>query len=498
MSESGNIGRWLERHASFTPDKTAIAFADRSISYVALDRWASGLAAALATDHGIGRGDRVAWLGLNRPETIALLFACARLGAILVPLNWRLAEAELAFIVEDCAPGVIACDETFGDTARAIAGARPMVSGDGLSDVLPDTPATQWPGTISDPLLVVYTSGTTGRPKGTVLDQYALLFNALNSLDMHAMTSHDRVLVVLPLFHVGGLNIQLTPALYCGATVHLHERFDPAATLTAIETARPDLLVLVPATMDALRHQPRWTDADLSSLRMLTTGSSVVPLELIQCFEDRGVSVIQVYGSTETCPIAAYQRPGEGRTLPLSTGRVALHSEVRLVDRDGHPVEGAGRDGEIQVRGPHVMRGYWNRPEETAAVLKDGWFSTGDIGRFDAAGNLYFQDRLKRMIISGGENIYAAEIERVLHTIDGIQEACVVGRADEHWGEVPVAAIVPRAGMALSEDAIRQVLGRELARFKHPKAYHFVAELPRNAMGKVIADEVRSMIESAD
>jgi fatty-acyl-CoA synthase len=206
---------------------------------------------------------------------------------------------------------------------------------------------------------------------------------------------------------------------------------------------------------------------------------------------------VQVYGSTETCPIAAYQRPGEGGTLPLSTGRVGLHSEVRLVDRVGDVVKGAGRDGQIQVRGPHVMRGYWNRPEETASVMTDGWFSTGDIGNFDADGNLYFQDRLKRMIVSGGENIYSAEIERVLHTIDGIAEACVVGRPDQHWGEVPVAAIVAKQGMAPTEDHIRQVLSRELARFKHPKAYHFVDDLPRNAMGKVIADEVRAMIADA-
>lgn len=319
MSEPGNIARWLERHASFTPEKTAIAFAGGEISYTDLDRWSAMLAASLADDHGISRGDRVAWLGLNRPEMIALLFACARLGAILVPLNWRLAEAELTFIVDDCTPDLVACDQAFADTARAIAGPRPVFDDIEPSDEDSVGPSRNWPGTIEDPLLVVYTSGTTGRPKGTVLDQQALLFNALNSLDMHAMTAHDRVLVVLPLFHVGGLNIQLTPALYCGATVHLHERFDPAATLAAIEAVRPDLLVLVPATMDALRRHPRWAQADLSSLRMLTTGSSVVPVELIGRFEDRGVSVVQVYGSTETCPIAAYQRPGEGgpcRTAP--------------------------------------------------------------------------------------------------------------------------------------------------------------------------------------
>ncbi len=490
-----NIARWLARHAAFQPDAPAIVYEDAApISYGELHRRAGAMAAHLADAHTIRPGDRIAWLGFNDPAMLVLLFACARLGAILVPLNWRLTPAELGYIAADCTPKVLFHD---GDHA-GIAG--DIVTGPDGCPALPAPPCNKTQGApapdagrLGDPLLIVYTSGTTGRPKGAVLDQRALLANALNSIDMHGLTAADTVLVVLPLFHVGGLNIQLTPALYAGATVHLHARFDPDAVLAAIEAVRPDLLVLVPATMTALTGDPAWEAADFSCLRMLTTGSTIVPVELIARFEARGISVIQVYGSTETCPIATYQRPGDCRTRPDATGRPALLSEVRIVDDAGRPVRAPETPGEIQVRGDHVMQGYWNNPEATREALKDGWFASGDIGRIDASGELVFEDRKSNVIISGGENIYPAEIERVCRAVDGVEEIAVVGVPDAKWDEVPAAAIVS-AGGPEAIDAVRTRLEAELARFKHPKHFIAIEALPRNAMGKVVAEDVRALV----
>lgn len=493
-----NIGRWLDHHAFFRPRAPAIVLEDgREITYGELDRQAGALAGHLAGALGIGHGDRVAYLGFNRPEMVALLFACARLGAILAPLNRRLAQAELAFIAGDCTPKALFHDGAHAEAAGAVCGARAdcrACAVESLGELAPSqTPDV---GRLGDPVLIVYTSGTTGRPKGAVLDQRALLVNALNSIDMHALTQADRVLVALPLFHVGGLNIQLTPALYAGAQVHLHARFDPGAVLDAIETVRPQLLVLVPATMQALMAQARWADADLTSLRMLTTGSTIVPVELIGAFEARGVSVIQVYGSTETCPIATYQRPGDGRTSPRSCGRAALLSEIRIVDDQGLPVAAPGMQGEIEVRGAHVMRGYWNDAAATAAALRDGWFATGDLGALGTDGVLTFRDRKSNVVITGSENVYPAEIERVLRDLEGVADAAVVGLEDETWGEVPAAALVC-PGAPPAPAAIRERLDAELARFKHPRHVVVLDALPRNAMGKAVAADVRAAIIAA-
>ncbi|MCP5083548.1 MAG: long-chain fatty acid--CoA ligase [Alphaproteobacteria bacterium] len=489
VSGTGNIAGWL---AKGEPGRTALSFENgQSWTYRELDQWAAAIAAHLAADHQVSKGDRVAFLGFNHPGMIALLFACARLGAILVPLNWRLAEAELGFILQDSSPKVLFCSEEFEQTAHAICQDVENVSA--LSALSAPEEAVPNSGAMGDDLLIVYTSGTTGRPKGAVLSQRALLANAEGSIHMHQMTASDRVLVVLPLFHVGGLNIALTPALYAGATVHLHGKFDPAETLDAVQTFRPHILVLVPATLQAIMAQPNWPGA-LTGLRMLTTGSMIVPLPLIEAYEDQGISVVQVYGSTETCPVAAYTTPGEGKSNPRSTGRAGCRSEVRIMTPDGAPAR-LGEDGEIEVKGEHLMTGYWRRPEETEAAFRDGWYRTGDIGALDDTDNLYFRERSKHMIISGGENIYPAEIERVLAAVPGIAECAVCAIPDPKWGEVPAAVLVLVPGQeAPSADSLDAALNAQLARFKHPKTMKFADALPRNVMGKVVHDDLRALI----
>jgi fatty-acyl-CoA synthase len=485
---------WLERHADFSPDRIALEFEDRSLSWSMLCRDTRRLATVLA-GLGVGPGERVAHLGYNSPEFLSLLFACARLGALLVPLNWRLAGPEHARILADAEPRLLLHDGDFASAASALAAIRALH----LDDVAArgDDAAEHRGNGASEhsPVLIVYTSGTTGRPKGAVLTQGALAWNAVNAAHMHDLTSDDHVLTTLPMFHVGGLNIQTVPALHAGARVTLHRRFDPAATLAAIASGRPSLMVLVPAQIAALLAHPLWRETDLTCLRLLTTGSQIVPPHLIEAVHARGVPVIQVYGSTETAPIALYQTRRDAFIAVGSCGKPALHGEARIIDRDGKDVA-QGERGEILIRGPHVMAGYWRDPAATAAALHDGWFHTGDIGHVDADGFYWIDERKHDVIISGGENIYPAELEAILNADPRIVEAAVVARPDPRWGEVPVAVIVCSAGASLEAADTLALFQDRVARFKHPRDVVFVPELPKNALGKVLRHVLRAKVSS--
>jgi fatty-acyl-CoA synthase len=297
---------------------------------------------------------------------------------------------------------------------------------------------------------------------------------------------------VIPLFHVGGLNFQTTPALLAGATVTLHPRFEPAAWLSDVARLRPTTSVLVPATMQAVIADSAWPTADLSSLRMLVTGSAVVPPRLIEAFHARGVPVCQVYGLTETGPIAVHQRPEDALTHLGSTGLEAALTEARIVDADDRDVEG-GRSGELLLRGPNVFRAYWRNATATESAFDNaGWFRTGDVGHRLPDGHIVIDDRVKDMVISGGENVYPAEVEQVLSTSPELQEVAVVGAPDERWGEVLVAVAVRVPGSAVSEADVLALCDGRLARFKQPRRVVFVDQLPRNAMGKVLKHELRA------
>ncbi len=500
-----SIDRWIEAHARFTPNKPALVFGPETLTYGDLAAAIGRVAAWLKADHRIGRGDRVAYLGLNAPDQLLLLFAAARLGAMLVPLNWRLAPPELAHAVGDAGAALVVHQPAFAATLAAMAASGtmpPAHASDPAGGGLVAQTADRFPlhpnageGAKDDPLLIVYTSGTTGRPKGAVLTQGALETNALNAIHMQEMTGADTVLTVLPMFHVGGLNIQTTPALYAGARVILHDRFSPAATLAAIRDARPTLTVLVPATLSALIAHPGWERTDLSSLRAVATGSSDVPHMLMRAFIRRGVPVLQVYGATETGPVAIYQRRTDADTEFGAIGRAGLHTHARIMV-DGRQAE-PGEIGEIELKGGNITRGYWNRPDADAEAFRGDWFRTGDLGLADETGVFWFKDRLKNVIISGGENIYPAELERVLGEMEGLKEAAVVGVPDLRWGESPVAVVVREDGEGPSAETVLAGFDGRLARYKHPKSVVFAEVLPRNALGKIQLDKVRKMAEDA-
>jgi fatty-acyl-CoA synthase len=408
---------------------------------------------------------------------LVLLLALARLGAILVPLNWRLTAAEHRVILEDCRPRWIFCGDEFREHCRDLA--VPI-------GALAEGSDAELPGTDADDILIVYTSGTTGKPKGAVLTQSALLWNGFNSIQAHDLGQSDHVLSALPLFHVGGLNNQTLPALMAGATVTLHRRFEPAQWLADVAARRPTISLLVPAAMQAVVGHPAWARTDLSSLKMLNAGSMVIPDSLLRAFCDRGVPVGQIYGCTETAPIAIVLLKEDAVRKLGSAGKAAAHCEVKLVE------------GEIWVRGPNVMRCYWNDEAATrAALTPDGWFRTGDLARVDEEGYYWVVGRSKDVVISGGENIYPAELENVLADCPQIAEAAVIGVEDQKWGEVALAFVVRKKDAALSEDQVLGLFRDRLARYKHPRRVVFLDSLPKNAMGKVQKFELKRMLKEA-
>ena len=482
-----NLSRIVERHAQFSPHQVALHWHGQDTDYQALWQQVEASTSALLAA-GVRHGDRLAWLGLNDPRMLVTLFALARIGAILLPLNYRLAAAEHRQILTHAGARWLLADAHYGEAAQSLAQG---VAWQSLPTPPWPMPAAQRPsapdaallcGDDDAPVLLVYTSGTSGQPKGAVHTQAGLVWNCVNAAHAQELSAQDRVLTVLPLFHVGGLCIQTLPALHAGATVRLHRRFDAAAWIADVQAWRPQLSVMVPATMRTVLEHPDWGAADLSSLRMVVAGSSVVPRGLIDGFHARDIPVGQVYGATETGPVSIYLRRGDAMRVPGAAGRAGLHVQVRLVDAAGCDVA-AGAVGEIWIRAPNLMRGYWQEPEHPS--FQQGWFHSGDLARQDADGFYWVVGRSTDMIISGGENIYPAEIENLLAASADIAEVAVVGQKDPAWGEVAVAVVVPVAGAHPTEHDVLQLLEGRIARFKMPRRVVFRSALPKTALGKV-------------
>jgi fatty-acyl-CoA synthase len=505
---------WIRRRADVTPEKPALIYEGAVISYADLSDRIDRLSRVLISGLGVRHGDRVAYLGLNSPEQLALLFACARTGAMLLPLNWRLAAAEHTQLINHAQPLVLFAEKEFAghiDAEREQFASVSLVvfgeAGEGWQSfaeaeraamagaALPDTS----PANEEDGLLLCYTSGTTGIPKGAVLSQKALFWNAQNSIDMHSLTSDDTVLTTLPMFHVGGLNIQTLPALYVGATVIVLRRFEPDQFFRALADHPVTLTLAVPTMMLAIMADPRWAASAseiAAKLRSISIGSTTVPENLITEVCEQGIPLIQVYGSTETAPIAAYIHPQDAARKPASTGKTAAHCELRIAGNDGAEAA-TGEKGEILVRGHNVMTKYWRDAGSTEASFTGEWFHTGDIGHFDDEGFLYVDGRLKDMIISGGENIYPAAIESLLSERPEIEEVAVVGRPDDYWGEVAVAVVVAADGHEVDDEKIMAYCKERIAHFACPRDVITVGQLPRNAMGKVLKEELRDQVFGA-
>ncbi|WP_435174539.1 acyl-CoA synthetase [Actinacidiphila sp. bgisy145] len=484
------IGSWPARRARKTPHRTALIHGEHHHSYADLHERTTRLAHALRAA-GIRRGDRVAYLGPNHPAYLETLFATGILGAVFVPLNTRLAAAEIAYQLQDS--GVRALLH-----ASSLAGLVPaevpwtVEIGPVYEDLLAAAATEPIDETVApDELcLIMYTSGTTGRPKGAMLTHGNLTWNAVNVLVDHDLTADERALVSAPLFHTAGLNMLTLPVLLKGGACVLVESFDPAATLALIERHQISFMFGVPTMFDLVARQSGWEQADLSSLRLLTCGGAPVPAALIHTYQQRGLTFLQGYGMTEAAPGTLFLDAEHAVSKAGSAGVPHFFSDVRVLGPGGRPVP-AGELGEVVVRGPHVGPGYWGLPEETAAALHDGWFHSGDAARVDADGYVTIADRIKDMYISGGENVYPAEVEDALLALPGVAECAVIGVADERWGESGRAFVVPAQGAAPAPRELLAALDGRLARYKIPKSVVLVDSLPRTASGKILKRRLR-------
>ncbi|MGW4792337.1 acyl-CoA synthetase [Nonomuraea sp. NPDC004297] len=470
-----------------TPDRVALSYAGRNHTYRDLTERVNRLARAL----DVRRGERIAFLGSNQPAMVETFFAAGLLGAVFVPLNTRLTVPELRFILEDAEPArlVLGAErDGAGLPGRHVpAAAYEDLLASGSSEPL-DEPVGQ-----DDLCLIMYTSGTTGRPKGAVLTHANLTWNTVNLLVDVPLAHDEVVLVSAPLFHIAALAQTLIPGVLKGARVILEPGFDVERTFDLIESERVTVTFGVPSMFGRLARSPRWAGADLSSLRHLLCGGAPVPEPLIRIYQERGLTFLQGYGMTEAAPGALFLGAEHSVVKAGTAGVPCFFSDVRLVAPDGSPA-GPGEPGELYVQGPNVMPGYWRRPEESAKVLSgDGWFRSGDVGTADADGFVRISDRITDMYISGGENVYPAEVESALYEHAAVGECAVIGVPDERWGEVGKALVVLRTGASAAADDLLRHLDGRLARFKVPKHLEFVAELPRNAAGKLLKAPLRKL-----
>jgi fatty-acyl-CoA synthase len=498
------IGSWPARRARRTPGRVAVVHDDRTLTYGELHQRVLRLAHALRA-LGTRRGDRIAYLGPNHPAFLETLFAAGVLGAVFVPLNTRLAAPELAYNLTDSGSTVFVHAPERAEAARAAAGEARLPHrialdgpGDGVlgyEELLAGGAAEPLdePVAPDDPCMIMYTSGTTGRPKGAVLSHANIVWNSVNVLVDTDLSGDEVTLVAAPLFHTAGLNMTCLPTLLKGGRVVLLGAFDPERVLETIERLRVTYMFGVPTMYDAMAAQPRWATADLSSLRTLNCGGAPVPARTIETYLARGLAFSQGYGMTEASPGVLYLDRDQTSAKAGSAGVPHFFTDTRVVRPDGSDAA-PGESGEILVHGPNVMTGYWGRPEDTEAAFADGhWLRTGDVARTDADGYAYIVDRVKDMFVSGGENVYPAEVEDVILTHSAVAECAVIGVPDPVWGEVGRAVVVLKPGVrADEEDILGQLRGR-LAKYKIPKSLVFADGLPRTATGKIVKPAVRDI-----
>ncbi len=496
-SHEPNLAYGMLRRADLNPERIALIFEEEKISFGDMaDRVRRQ--ATLLRESGVCAGDRVAYLGFNHPAFFETLFAANTLGAIFVPLNFRLTAEELTFIINDAGVHTLICDDALQSVvAPAIPNlcCRQYFSSESETDNwrhLNSERAAAEPvkGIASadehDISLIMYTSGTTGLPKGAMLTHGNILWNNINAMMAFGSSRDDIVLTAAPVFHIGALNVMCLNCFQLGATVALLRSFDPGQVLADFERYRATHMFGAPAMFLFMSQQPQFADADLSSIKMLLCGGAPVPVPLIELYGERGISFCQAYGLTETAPFACGLSEEWAVKKLGSAGQAPLFTEVRVVSED-NKVLPAGEKGEICIRGPNIMKGYWNRPEATAEAIDEmGWFHSGDIGYMDEDDFVFISDRLKDMVISGGENVYPAEVESILYKHGAIAEVAVIGLPDEKWGEAVTAVVALNEGQELSLEGLREFATDHLARYKIPLRLHVVDALPRNPAGKVL------------
>ena len=482
------------------PHRVALVQGSREVTYLQLHQRTTQLAHGLRA-RGVRRGDRVAFLGLNSVDLIETMFAVGRLGAIFVPVNTRLAPPELRAVLTDSDTTLLIWQNLFAEQVRS-----PNVADLGLDSIAldgdegagltalhgPEVDFDEAVG-LDDVFMIQYTSGTSGQSKGVMLSHANIIFNVMNLLVDVDLTSSEVALVTAPLFHTAALNQVFFPTILKGGTALIEAKFDPSRALQLIEQRRVSLLFGVTSMYQAIANDPGFEHTDLSSLRFALSGGAPVPESLLRRWLDRGAPITQGYGLTEASPGATMLRAEDAVRKLGSAGTACFFSDVRVVRADFSPV-GVDEPGEVLVQGPNVTAGYWRDEAGTGAAFVDGWLRTGDVAVVDAEGYLRIVDRLKDMYISGGENVYPAEVEHAILTHPGVSECVVVGVPDQRWGEVGYAVVTVRDNAGVDSTELMAHLSGRLARYKQPKSVLVVAELPHSASGKLLRSKVRDLL----
>ncbi len=504
-----NIGEWVFKRAVVYPDSLFLTEeGKRTFTNREFNKRVNRMAHALE-GWGVVRGERVAVLMGNASEFLEIFFACAKTGAIMTPVNFRLAAPEMIYILRDCAPRVLVYSADFAARIEemrpslpgiayyirhggAAAGNDPTLSGEVES--CPDSEAIPLQEvTLSDPLFIMYTSGTTGDPKGAVLTHGNVLFGSMNTVVGCGINRSYKSLVVAPLFHIGALGAAALPVLYAGGSLYLKGFYNASEVVGLICREKINYMFAVPVMFQLLTQTEEWAQADFSHIHFFIAGGAPMPLPVIRKYQqDKGIYFVQGYGLTETFRLTSLDIEDSIRKAG-SVGKEVLHVLLRIVD-DGDRDVAPGEAGEIIVRGPNVFAGYWRKPAETTDAMKGGWFRTGDMGRRDEEGFITIVGRKVEMIISSGENIYPAEVERVIQALPEVREAAAVGMPDRKKGEVVVAFVMLKEGAELSEEALLAAIKDRIAGFKLPKKVIFVKDFPRNSIGKILKKDLREQV----
>jgi len=492
LNLAGTVTASAERH----PERTAVRLDDAEMTFAQLDE-SSARAAAMLRERGVSPGDRVGLMLPNVPEFVVLYYAALRAGAIVVPMNVMLNRREIAYYLEDSGARLMFCSPELRDEAEAgasEASAEVIVVPRGWPAELPEPRQEDRRLAEADPgdtALILYTSGTTGSPKGAELTHANLDGNAeVVCRTLIQVGPGDVVLGALPLFHSFGQTAAMNASLRGGACLALMSRFDPERALETMQSLGVTVFLGVPTMYAAMLHRAGDRDYDLGALRTCISGGQSLPVELLRGFEETfGCKILEGYGLSETSPVAC-QNPPDRERKPGSIGVPIEGTEMMIAGESGDELPD-GEVGEILIRGPQVMKGYWRRPEATAETIRDGWLHSGDLGRRDADGYFYVVDRKKDMIIRGGYNVYPREVEEVLYEHPDVVEAAVIGIPDEDLGEEVAAAVVLRDGASASADDLRQHVSSQLAAYKYPRQVWLVGELPKGPTGKIVKREIR-------